>query len=76
MYKVDPCYNPQFDPNCPGYEVPMPVIPDIEIYDATQDEYVNLNDDEKKTSKSPCCKMTVFKLKNSLWGCFGSRRPF
>ena len=47
MYKVDPCYNPQFDPNCPGYEVPMPVIPDIEIYDATQDEYVNLNDDEK-----------------------------
>ena len=47
MYKVDPCYNPQFDPNCPGYEVPMPVIPDIEIYDATDDEYVNLNDDEK-----------------------------
>jgi len=42
-YKVDPCYDPQFDPSCPGYE---PVIPDIEtvniddLYDATQDEYV------------------------------------
>ena len=49
MYKVDPCYDPQFDPNCPGYEIPIPVIatPEIEIYDATQDEYVNLNDDEK-----------------------------
>jgi len=48
-YKVDPCYDPQFDPNCPGYEVPIPVIatPEIEIYDATEDEYVNLNDDEK-----------------------------
>ena len=49
MYKVDPCYDPQFDPNCPGYEIPVPVIatPEIEIYDATEDEYVNLNDDEK-----------------------------
>ena len=49
MYTVDPCYNSQFDPNCPGYEVPVPVIatPEIEIYDATEDEYVNLNDDEK-----------------------------
>ena len=49
MYKVDPCYNPQFDPNCPGYEIPVPVIaiPEIEIYDATEDEYVNLSNDEK-----------------------------
>lgn len=46
-YRVDPCYNPQYDPNCPGYETPMPVIPvvDYEIYDAvgngdsTQDEW-------------------------------------
>jgi hypothetical protein len=36
-YKVTPCYDPQFDPNCPGYKVPMPDIPktDYEIYDAT-----------------------------------------
>lgn len=48
-YKVDPCYDPQFDPNCPGYVTPVPVIatPEIEIYDATEDEYVNLNNDER-----------------------------
>ena len=48
-YKVDPCFDPQFDPNCPGYVVPVPDIPviEIEIYDATEDEYVNLNDEEK-----------------------------
>lgn len=37
-YKVDPCYDPQFDPNCPGYKVPMPDIPEVDlstIYDAT-----------------------------------------
>lgn len=48
MYKVDPCFNPQFDPNCPGYEVPIPeVTVSIEIYDATEDEYVNLSSDEQ-----------------------------
>ena len=48
-YKVDPCYDPQFDPNCPGYVTPVPVIatPEIEIYDATEDEYVNLSSDEQ-----------------------------
>lgn len=40
-YTVDPCYDPQFSPQCPGYKV---IIPDIEtvdydIYDATQDAY-------------------------------------
>ena len=30
MYKVEPCYDPQFDPNCPGYKVQ---IPEIEIVD-------------------------------------------
>jgi hypothetical protein len=48
MYKVDPCFNAQFDPNCPGYEVPIPdVTVSIEIYDATEDEYVNLSNDEQ-----------------------------
>ena len=49
-YKVDPCYNPQVDPNCPGYKVILPEIPQInldDIYDATEDEYVNLNDEER-----------------------------
>ena len=36
-YRVDPCYDPQFDPNCPGYEIQVPDIPAVnyEIYDAT-----------------------------------------
>lgn len=48
-YKVNPCFDPQFDPNCPGYQVPVPptVEVSIEIYDATEDEYVNLSSDEK-----------------------------
>ena len=48
-YKVDPCYDPQFSPSCPGYKVPIPDVPEvkIEIYDATQDEYVNLSSEEK-----------------------------
>ncbi len=45
-YRVDPCYDPQYDPNCPGYEVPIPVIPEIDLsslYDATKDENVDLD---------------------------------
>jgi hypothetical protein len=51
-YKVDPCYDPQFDPNCPGYVVPVPVIPEVDvstIYDVTQDEYVTLSNEERVT---------------------------
>jgi hypothetical protein len=35
-YKVEPCYDPQYDPNCPDYKIPVPVMPEIdyEIYDA------------------------------------------
>lgn len=62
-YRVEPCYNPQFDPNCPGYEIPVPVMPDIdyEIYDAVgegdanQDEWdpnnENYEDDEQLTEE-------------------------
>src|SRR5210317_596694 len=45
-YRVDPCYDPQYDPNCPGYEVPVPDIYEVDIaslYDATKDENVNLD---------------------------------
>ena len=50
-YKIDPCYDPQFDPNCPGYVTPR--APEIEffdvstIYDATKDENVNLSSEEQ-----------------------------
>lgn len=37
-YRVDPCYDPQYDPNCPGYKAPLPDIPEVDLsnlYDAT-----------------------------------------
>jgi hypothetical protein len=50
-YRVDPCYDPQFDPNCPGYKPPMPNIPEIDIsslYDATEDaEMAQYKEDDK-----------------------------
>ena len=32
-YRVDPCYDPQFDPNCPGYKIPVPDIPEVDLTD-------------------------------------------
>jgi hypothetical protein len=49
MYKVNPCYDPQYDPNCPGYKQPtqsIPVLYEIDLdslYDATKDENIELN---------------------------------
>jgi hypothetical protein len=43
-YRVDPCYNPQYDPNCPGYQ--QPELPEIEtvdidsLYDPLEDDTV------------------------------------
>jgi len=37
-YKVDPCFDPQFDPNCPGYQTPLPPPPpkvEVETVDVT-----------------------------------------
>jgi hypothetical protein len=42
-YKVDPCYDPQYSPNCPGYKAPSPVIYEVDlttIYDVTLDKNV------------------------------------
>lgn len=44
-FKVDPCYNPQYDPNCPGYEVPVPVVETVnvdDLYNANEDEAVKI----------------------------------
>jgi len=46
LYKVDPCYDPQFDPNCPGYVKPVPTIVEVDpstIYNAMDDENINLD---------------------------------
>ena len=41
-YRVDPCYDPQFDPNCPGYQLPdIPPPPNYEIYDAMAEGHAN-----------------------------------
>lgn len=45
-YRVDPCYNPQFDPNCPGYKQQVPDIYEVDLttlYDPTKDENVQLD---------------------------------
>lgn len=45
-YRVNPCYNPQYDPNCPGYQAPTIEIPTIDLttlYDVTADTNVNLD---------------------------------
>ena len=56
-YKVDPCYNPQSNPDCPGFIPPVIETVDVsEIYDAT-DEYqveeVELDQYEKKEDEEP-----------------------
>lgn len=45
-YRVDPCFNPQYDPNCPGYEAPEVEIPEVDLtnlYDVTSDPNVSLD---------------------------------
>ena len=43
IYRFDNCFDPQSDPNCPGYVRPKPPpIPDIPDYDALEDEAVKL----------------------------------
>jgi len=45
-YKYDPCFDPQVDPSCPGYEEPIEV-PEIPIYDPLQDELVQAEMERK-----------------------------
>lgn len=82
MYRVDPCYDPQFDPNCPGYEVQMPDIPEVDlstIYDPTVDSQIvqyedkaqysddeELSDDEKKERESEEEKDSSERLEKAL----------
>ena len=45
-YTVDPCYNSQFDPNCPGYEVQVPDIYQVnldDIYNPLNDENIDFD---------------------------------
>ena len=40
MYRYDDCFNPQNDPSCAGYVQPIPVIPEVKIYNVLEDEIV------------------------------------
>ena len=54
IYRFDPCFDPQSDPNCPGYVKPKPPpLPDIPDYDALQDESVAIaqKETDRKLSK-------------------------
>ena len=39
-YRLDKCYDPQSDPSCAGYVKPMPVLPEVIIYNALEDDAV------------------------------------
>lgn len=42
-YRVDPCFDPQFDPSCPGYKPIIPDVPEVDprtLYSALDDEAV------------------------------------
>ena len=56
-YRVDPCYDPQYNPSCPGFVPPdMPEVDVDALYDATADSEIstfedtaNYSDDEELT---------------------------
>ena len=39
-YQYDPCFDPQSNPICPGYKIPVPTIETTEIIDPLDDEFV------------------------------------
>jgi len=54
IYRFDSCFDPQSDPNCPGYKKPPPPpLPEIPDYDALQDESVAIaqKETDRKLSK-------------------------
>lgn len=76
-YRVDPCYDPQFDPNCPGYKVEVPDIPQVDpdsLYDAVAngdadqsqwDPNNELYEDEEKLSDEEKAKQEEEEKKDS-----------
>lgn len=41
-YRIDPCYDPQSSPSCPGYKPVIPELPPVELYNALDDAAVEL----------------------------------
>ena len=51
-YKYDPCFDPQSDPNCPGYEDPFVMqLNEVKIVDPLDEDYIQAELDRKAQLK-------------------------
>jgi len=52
-YKFDPCFDPQSNPQCPGYQDPFVIeLNDVEVYDPLEDDLVQNELDRKTNMKA------------------------
>ena len=81
-YRIDECFDPQLNPSCPGYVKPMPVIPEVVIYNALEDSSVsevldteddfkydengNRIDEEEEEEKASRLELGLASSKNAL----------
>ena len=81
-YRIDECFDPQLNPSCPGYKKPMPVIPEVVIYNALEDSAVsevldteddfkydengNLIDEEEEEEKASRLELGLASSQNAL----------
>lgn len=81
-YRIDECFDPQLNPSCPGYVKPIPVIPEVIIYDALEDSSVsevldteddfkydengNRIDEEEEEEKASRLELGLASSKNAL----------
>lgn len=81
-YRIDECFDPQLNPSCPGYKKPMPVIPEVEVYNALEDNAVvdaldteddfkydedgNRIEDEEEEEKASRIELGLASSKNAL----------
>ena len=50
-YQYDTCFDPQSSPECPGYKFPIPDIPQVEIVDPLDDQFIQDEIDRKMTMR-------------------------
>jgi len=78
-YRVDPCYDPQFNPGCPGYKPKNPNIYEFDldsIYDATKDarkdnitikqDKENLENNEKEKEEAAEERKRKYRLEKAM----------
>lgn len=42
LYRFDACFDPQSSSSCDGYQIPIPKIPEVQLYDYADDESVKV----------------------------------